>query len=438
MLRDEACGRFERAFEAAWARSDAIFDLIPRDQLLERPIGLRHPFLFYLGHLPAFTWNQIGRAFLGEGYADAAFDLLFERGIDPADEIRAQEQSISTWPDVDAVVAYRDRVRRAIKECIPRVLERTDDVLGQNGRILHVAVEHELMHHETLMYMFAQCSAQHFAQQFEGMIVRPAHVLPPEDGPGRVAEVREVPEGKVILGVDFDAIEFGWDNEFGIEEYVVPAFRIQSHPVRNRDWLDFIRTNQLGEKWFPASWARHWGNLCVRTVFGLVPFELAAGWPVQVSAVQARDYCVWRGGELPSVGELHRAAYGDDPSRKRPWSEPSQDAKAGAFGFSRWYPSPTGNYPASASVYGVEELVGNGWEWSMTDFGPLPGFNPYVHSYPGYSADFFDGQHNVVFGASWATDEVFLRRSFRNWYRGDYPYAFTSFRVAWNRSLSMQ
>lgn len=423
MTMAEARARFERALESAWARSDVLFDLIPRDRLLERPIGLRHPFLFYLGHLPAFTWNQVGRAFLADGHDDAAFDLLFERGIDPADEAGAREQSISTWPDVDAVVVYRDRVRRAIKERIPRVLERSDDILGQNGRILHVAIEHELMHHETLMYMFAQCP--------EAMIVRPAFVLPPEDGAGRVAEVREVPAGKVILGADFDDIEFGWDNEFGKEEYSVPSFRIQSHPVRNRDWVDFIRTNQLGEKWFPASWTRHCGDLCVRTVFGLVPFELAAGWPVQVSAVQARDYCVWRGGELPSIGQLHRAAYGDDHSRKRPWGESFHDREAGVFGFSRWYPSPTGRHPSSASIYGVEELVGNGWEWTMTDFGPLAGFKPYVRSYPGYSADFFDGQHNVVFGASWATDEVFLRRSFRNWYRRDYPYAFTSFRVAW-------
>ncbi len=423
-MAGETRARFERAFEAAWARSDAVFDLIPRNRLLERPIGLRHPFLFYLGHLPAFTWNQVGRGLLSEGHCDGAFDTLFERGIDPADEIRAQEQSISTWPDVDAVVGYRDRVRRAIKDRIGRVLERSDDVLGQNGRILHVAVEHEWMHHETLMYMFAQCP--------EGIIVRPAHVLPPEDGPGREAEVREIPEGIAALGVDFDEIEFGWDNEFGREEHTIPAFRIESHPVRNQDWLGFIRANQLAENWFPASWTRRGGDLYIRTVFGPVPFELAAGWPVQVSAVQARDYCVWRGGELPSIGQLFRAAYGDEQSRKRPWGEPSLDPKAGAFGFSRWYPSPTGRYPASASVYGVEELVGNGWEWTSSGFGPLPGFKPYVRSYPGYSADFFDGQHNVVFGASWATDEVFLRRSFRNWYRCDYPYAFTSFRVAWS------
>lgn len=415
--------RFTRLFEAAWARSDTIFDLLPKDRLLERPIGLRHPFLFYLGHLPAFTWNQIGRGFLGDGHFDAAFDRLFERGIDPLDEAQAQKQSIAAWPDVSAVMDYRDRVRGAIRERIARVLERSQDVLGQNGRILHVALEHEWMHHETLMYMFAQCS--------EGLVVRPSWVPAPEDGMGKDAEIRDVPAGVAHIGAKFDAIEFGWDNEFGAEERHVPAFRIQSLPVRNRDWFDFLRAHADDPQWIPASWAQRGDQRFVRTVFGLVPFDVAAGWPVQVSALQARAYCAWRGGLLPDVGQLVRAAYGDDPHRQRPWGDAVRDKDAGDFGFSRWYPSPTGKHAASASGFGVEELVGNGWEWSRTVFGPPAGFSAYVSSYPGYSADFFDGEHDVVFGASWATDEVFLRRSFRNWYRRDYPYAFTSFRVAW-------
>jgi formylglycine-generating enzyme required for sulfatase activity len=421
-MMEAATNRFLQAFEAAWSRSDTIFDLLAQARLLERPIGLRHPFLFYLGHLPAFTWNQIGRGFSNEGFCDSAFDVLFERGIDPADENQAQQQSISSWPEVELVLAYRDRVRQAIRDRIPRVLERSSDVLGQNGRILHVALEHEWMHHETLMYMFAQCS--------RGMLERPAWILPPEDGAGKIAEVREIPAGMAVVGAKFDEIEFGWDNEFGPEVWPIDSFRIQSHPVRNRDWLDFIRTHHWDEKSFPASWARHSGELWVRTVFGLVPFELAEGWPVQVSAEQASAYCVWRRGHLPTWGELVRAAYGDDARRERPWVDPAKDKDAGSFGFTRWYPTPTGRHPVSASEYGVEELVGNGWEWTATDFRPLEGFSPYVKSYPGYSADFFDGRHNVVFGASWATDPVFLRRSFRNWYRSDYPYAFTSFRVA--------
>jgi formylglycine-generating enzyme required for sulfatase activity len=157
----------------------------------------------------------------------------------------------------------------------------------------------------------------------------------------------------------------------------------------------------------------------VKTVFGPVPFELAEGWPVQVSGAQARAYCEAHGGRLPTEAELRHVARASAASPLR-----------GNFGFQAWAPVPAGSGPEGAGPFGVEELVGNGWEWTSTPFGPFPGFHPYARTYPGYSADFFDGEHDVVFGASWATDERFLRPSFRNWYRRDYPYVFSSFRVA--------
>jgi formylglycine-generating enzyme required for sulfatase activity len=52
-------------------------------------------------------------------------------------------------------------------------------------------------------------------------------------------------------------------------------------------------------------------------------------------------------------------------------------------------------------------------------------------AYPGYSADFFDGQRLVLLGASWATDAQLLRRSFRNWFQPNYPYVFAKFRCAY-------
>jgi formylglycine-generating enzyme required for sulfatase activity len=76
----------------------------------------------------------------------------------------------------------------------------------------------------------------------------------------------------------------------------------------------------------------------------------------------------------------------------------------------------------------VSELVGNGWEWTETAFAPFPGFEAYIPSYPGYSADFFDGRHFVMLGASWATPAGLIRRSFRNWFQDRYPYMFAKFR----------
>jgi formylglycine-generating enzyme required for sulfatase activity len=80
-------------------------------------------------------------------------------------------------------------------------------------------------------------------------------------------------------------------------------------------------------------------------------------------------------------------------------------------------------------VHGVHDLVGNGWEWTSTVFEPFAGFTP-MRSYPEYSADFFDGHHFVMKGASPATARELIRPSFRNWFRGNYPYVYAKFRTA--------
>ena len=65
-------------------------------------------------------------------------------------------------------------------------------------------------------------------------------------------------------------------------------------------------------------------------------------------------------------------------------------------------------------------------------FAPFAGFEPFPF-YPGYSADFFDGKHYVMKGASPRTARSFLRSSFRNWFRPDYPHVYAGFRMVENR-----
>jgi formylglycine-generating enzyme required for sulfatase activity len=100
---------------------------------------------------------------------------------------------------------------------------------------------------------------------------------------------------------------------------------------------------------------------------------------------------------------------------------------AGNFNFASWDPVPVTASPTS----GFAQLVGNGWEWTSTVFQPFPGFEPFPF-YPGYSANFFDGDHYVMKGASARTAACFLRRSFRNWFRPDYPYVYAAFRCVEN------
>ena len=430
---------FRTRLREAWAMSDRIFALLPRVSWLEQPIRLRHPVLFYIGHLPAFAWNQVGRSLLGLGPLHPEFDELFERGIDPVG-VDGYESEVQ-WPPTHEVLEYRDRAREHLLEVVERVLERADDdPLAARGRILNVVLEHELMHQETLQYMLQQ--------------LEPEAKLRPADLPGyRLARgvengPVEVPAGEVVLGADFDTVEFGWDNEFPEQRVRVGDFSIDRTPVTIGDWFDFAedggyRRPELWQeedwRWrsrntveCPADWRAEDGRWHLRTMFDRLPLDRVRNWPVMVSLAEARAYCRWRGRRLPTEAELHRAMYGSPSGGPRPfpWGEaPPQPGVHGNFGFRNWAPAGVGNHPEGASAWGVHDTVGNLWQWSSSAFAPLPGFAPYIRSYPGYSADFFDDRHFVMLGASWATPQGLIRRSFRNWFQDRYQYAFAGFRT---------
>ena len=150
--------------------------------------------------------------------------------------------------------------------------------------------------------------------------------------------------------------------------------------------------------------------------------DLPPAWPVYVSQAEAAAYTRWAGARLPTEAEYHRAAFAEPSGRERPypWGDAQPDASHGLFDFRSWSPVAVGRHPAGQSAWGVHDLMGNGWEWTSTTFAPFDGFRP-MASYPEYSADFFDGQHLVMKGASPATDAALLRRSFRNWFRPTYP-----------------
>jgi len=164
-------------------------------------------------------------------------------------------------------------------------------------------------------------------------------------------------------------------------------------------------------------------------MFEQEPLPLDAA--VYVTHDEAAAFARWKGKRLPTEAEFHRAAFGTPSGEERlhPWGDAAPDATRGNFDFAHWDPVAVGSYPAGASAWGVHDLVGNGWEWTSTPFAGFPGFTP-MPSYREYSADFFDDAHYVLKGASPVTPRELIRRSFRNWFRPNYPYVFATFRCA--------
>lgn len=395
-------------------RSAAVFALVDPRAFYSRPIPLRHPFAFYAGHIPAFSFLTLNERSLGEAPIDVRLEKLFERGIDPSDVSAAAKHARDDWPPRDEVDAFT-------RECDERVVQallKAQLLDATNPRLIRAQaayniLEHEQMHHETLMYIIHQLD-----YDLKGRIEQSHHDF------DRVENTLvPIPAGRATLGADPDEQPFGWDNEFGKTVVEVPDFSIQAYPVTNGEYLSFVKAGGLP----PPFWVLREGEWRLRATFEELP--MPQSWPVYATHQQATAYAQWAGMRLPTEAEFHRAAYGTHTGEERifPWGNERPDYRFGNFDFARYDPEPVNAHPAGVSAWGVYDLIGNGWEWTATQFAPLDGFEA-MASYPQYSADFFDGKHYVMKGASPVTAAELVRRSFRNWFYADYPHMFAKFR----------
>lgn len=405
---------------AAWyrrnrERSAQLFELVDPAAYYSRPIPLRHPFAFYEGHLPAFSLLVLNERALREPPVDAPLERLFERGIDPSDADCARAHERKDWPARPEIQAFGRRCDERVYAAIASA-KLVDDRIPRlvRGQAVFTALEHEQMHHETLVYIIHR-----LASGLKGRIAQRHHDTPPPAN-----EFLEIPAGRVTLGARRDAIAFGWDNEFEAHEMHVDGFKLQRYPVTNGEYLQFVRSGGP----MPPFWVERDGELYVRGVFEELPLPLS--WPAYVTNQQARAYARWKGFRVMTEAEYHRAAYGSPQGeRPYPWGSQTPAPLHGNFDFERFDPEPVDAHPAGASAWGVCDLVGNGWEWTSTVFEPFGGFEP-MASYPQYSADFFDGKHYVLKGASPVTARELIRPSFRNWFYADYPFMHAKFRCA--------
>jgi formylglycine-generating enzyme required for sulfatase activity len=403
---DRIGASLRRELLAARAHTDALFALVDEPTLYERPIADRHRLIFYVGHLDAFDWNQLARGVLALPSFHPSFDRLFEAGIDPPPG-QAPADRKSDWPRLDEVRAYVARTRRLL-----------DDAWGElpTERVL-TALEHRWMHAETLCYLLHEVDPA----------LKQAPALPADEPPSSTHSAAPsrcpwvaIAAGDAMLGQD--PSEFGWDNEFPQHNVTVDAFEIARHKLTNGEYERFVAQGGTA----PHFWHHRDGGWWLRRMFDEIPLPLDA--PVYLTQQQAVAYAAWSGTRLPTEAEWQFAAYGAE-ARRYPWGDAEPDASRANLEFVDWDPLPVTAHPTSATPQGLEQMVGNGWEWTATPFAGFDGFSPRPY-YPGYSANFFDGAHYVMKGASPRTARRLARPSFRNWFRAEYPYAYATARLA--------
>ncbi|NUR26476.1 MAG: ergothioneine biosynthesis protein EgtB [Catenulispora sp.] len=330
--------------------------------------------------------------------------------------------------------------RRYIEGVRGRVLDVLDAVdldgpapLHRDGFVFGLVIQHEHQHDETMLATL-QLSGQ------PGLVSDGDLPHGREGGPREV----HVPAGPFLMGTD--ALPWAYDNERPAHRVDLPGYWIDRLPVGNLAYAEFIEAGGYDDpRWWdpqgwdwrqrtgttaPLFWTRE-GDTWWRTRFGRTE-PLPLGEPVQhVCWYEADAYARWAGKRLPTEAEWEKAC-GWDPAtgtaRTYPWGSDAPTPALTNLGHHASHPAPLGAYPAGASAYGAEQMVGDVWEWTSSFFGGYPGFRSFP--YKEYSEVFFGQDYRVLRGGSWAADPAAVRTTFRNW---DYPIRrqiFTGFRCA--------
>jgi gamma-glutamyl hercynylcysteine S-oxide synthase len=416
-----------RGLERARARTLHLTDL-DEPTLVAQHDPLMSPLVWDLAHIgqQEELWLLRGGDPTRPGMLAPDVDSLY----DAFKHRRADRPALPLLPPVEAR-AYDHEVRGRVLDLLERTPEEDLFTAG-------MVVQHEEQHDETMLA-----------------------TLQLRQGPPVLIGRRDLPAGRPVagdrvfvaggpftLGVDAASEPFSLDNERPAHTVDVAPFWIGRVPVTNRQWSEFIADGgyQRSDLWSQRGWAhrveaglerpKYWSAEGTRRRFG-VEEAVPPDEPVQhVCYFEAEAFATWAGARLPTEVEWEKACAWDPAAKARrawPWGPeaPSADVAnlGGALGMAL-RPAPVGAYPRGASAYGAEQMIGDVWEWTSSDFTPWPGFTPMI--YRQYSEPFFGGDYKVLRGGSWAVAPSVIRPSFRNW---DHPIRrqiFTGLRLAWD------
>jgi len=427
-MNERANGIAEEMTKAR-ANTLALFDIANESDLHKSPgFGFR-PIIWHLAHIGVFE----GYWLLQKMQGCASLNPLYDRIFDP---INTPREASVNLPARKTMEDYLLRVRDDVFRYLERADFESGDPLLKDAFIFDLVLQHEYQHQETLAYLF--------------QMLDPGKKRQPSSSPRKLldseitSDMILIPGGASISG----ALEgfFAYDNELPAHFERLSPFTIDRFPVTNQAFADFIsdRGYERRELWSDEGWSwrdredwrcpLYWSpdgeGWLVRSMFeesAMKPNHPVTG----VSWFEAEAYAKFVGKRLPTEAEWEKAASwhpGTTSKSRFAWGDSKPDAGVCNFDFEKWSTSPVRAFPGGASPYGVLDMTGNIWEWTSDAFSGYDGFRAFP--YPEYSQEWFDGDHRVLKGGSWATRGPLLRTSFRNFFRKQFRIAFSGIRCA--------
>ena len=392
-------------FHATLDRYEQLFETLRGGEAYyKKPISLRHPLIFYLGHTSTFFTNKLLLAGLITERIDPRLESMFAVGVDEMswDDLNTTHYD---WPSIEEVRLYRTKVR----DIVDRLIRETPLTLpiGWDSPwwTIVMGIEHERIHLETSSVLIRQ-------HALEYVIPHPAWEPYRKTGQAPENQLIDVSQGKVHLGKNKSDPVYGWDNEYGSHTAEVAAFQAGKYLVSNQEFLGFVEANGYGTESYweeeGRAWRRHaraehpvfWVRQGSEWRLRLMTKEISMpwDWPVEVNYHEAKAFCNWKAAEsglsyrLPTEDEWYRlydvAALSEVPHAEPASANIHLDHCASSH--------PVNEFP-QGEFY---DIVGNVWQWTETPIYPFEGFDVHPH-YDDFSAPTFDGRHNLMKGGSW-------------------------------------
>ena len=392
-------------FLSTFDRYEMLFETLSCEEAyFVKPISLRHPLIFYLGHTATFFINKLVLANLVKQRINPQFESVFAVGVDEMswDDL---DDAHYDWPQVSEVMDYRKRVREIVSSLIETLPLTLPVGWDHPWWAILMGIEHERIHLETSSVLIRQHALQYVKPH-------PSWQACDRSGKAPQNELADVPAGEVVPGKTRDAMTYGWDNEYGSHAAFLPAFKASRYLVSNQEFLEFVECkgysmdsywDQEGLAWrnyaktkHPTFWIENIEGWHLRLMTEIVPMRW--DWPVEVNYHEANAFCNWK-----------RAQTG------KPIRLPTEDEWYRMYDYCGLEEIEEGR-PADANIHldlcasscpvnefrqgELYDVRGNVWQWTGTPIYPFEGFE--VHPlYDDFTAPTFDGRHNLIKGGSW-------------------------------------
>jgi len=359
-------------------------------------------------------FSPIGWHFGHIAFTEAYWILEYLAGLPPshpqynrlfaADGLPKQERQ--SLPNITVIQDYLSQTRAKVLDYLAIA------PIKQQERLWQWLIQHESQHAETITLIW-QLHQQHRQQNSRLDFGQPNLLANSEN---KFTEMMEIEAGEFIMGSDRAIAQ---DNERPLHKVYLDTYWIDRYPVTCGQYYQFMLAGgyQQRQYWSKAGWQWLQQNPVAQPLY----WSYATDWrdcPVcGVSYYEAEAYSNFVGKRLPTEAEWEKAALGASLKCNH----------SGMVGET----TPVNAYP-NRSQYGCQDMLGNVWEWTADWFAGYEGFSNYP--YPGYSQAYFDRQHRVLKGGSWATYSAGLRTSFRNWYHPQVRQIFAGFRCVQSRS----